>query len=234
MPKDRKETFLLVSLNESKAKELAQVVSNNTCRKILDYLSNHDDATETKISEELNIPISTVHYNLQQLIKGKLVDAEEYHYSEKGKEVNHYKLANKYIIIAPKATTSSFKEKLAKIFPVAIFTIVGAGVLQLFSFFRTFLVSSVGSQLLEKTTTDYVTEAIPMVENLAADTVVRETAVNSANSLANSGISTTASSSASLISSAAIWFLIGGILAILFYLLFEILREKSINKARTN
>ena len=87
---------------------------------------------------------------------------------------------------------------------------------------------------MEKTTTDYVTEAIPMVENLAADTVVRETAVNSANSLANSGISTTASSSASLISSAAIWFLIGGILAILFYLLFEILREKSINKARTN
>ena len=76
-----KEKFLLVSLSENKAKQLAQVISNETCRKILDYLADKD-ATESELSEKLDIPISTVHYNLHQLQKGSLVVVEEYHYSE--------------------------------------------------------------------------------------------------------------------------------------------------------
>src|SRR3989338_9698502 len=114
-----KQSFLLVSLQEEKAKELATVISNDSCRKILDFLSEVDDATETEIAKKLNIPLSTVHYNLQHLIKAGIVATEEFHYSEKGKEVNHYKLANKYIIIAPKSTFG-IKEKLKTILPVAL------------------------------------------------------------------------------------------------------------------
>jgi len=33
------EKFLLVSLNEDKAKKLAQIISNDTCRKIIDFLA---------------------------------------------------------------------------------------------------------------------------------------------------------------------------------------------------
>ena len=91
-----KEKFVLVSLKEEKAKELAQIIANESCRKILDYLAEKE-ATESELAEKLNLPISTVHYNLQHLIEGSLVTVEEFHYSEKGKEVNHYKLANKYI-----------------------------------------------------------------------------------------------------------------------------------------
>ena len=98
----KKDKFLLVSLQEKKAQKLAQVISNPTSRRILDYLADHDHATETRIAKELEIPLPTVHYNLQQLVKGGLVSADEFHYSEKGKEVIHYSLANKYIIIAPK------------------------------------------------------------------------------------------------------------------------------------
>ena len=54
----------------------------------------------------------------QKLQQAKLVIAEEFHYSKKGREVNHYKLANKYIIIAPKKV-SGLKEKLKGILPVA-------------------------------------------------------------------------------------------------------------------
>jgi len=116
----KKDTFLLVSLEEENAKKLAQVITNESCRQILDLLSQKS-ATETEISKELNLPISTVHYNLQQLLKSKLVDAKEYHYSEKGKEVLHYSIANKYIIIAPKNATESIKDKLMKLIPVAFF-----------------------------------------------------------------------------------------------------------------
>lgn len=126
-----KEKFLLVSLSESKAKKLAQVVSNETCRKILDYLAEKE-ATESQLANELAIPISTVHYNLQQLEEAGLVTAEEFHYSEKGREVDHYKLANKYIIIAPKSTYG-IKEKLKSILPVALIVAAGAGLIQLFS-----------------------------------------------------------------------------------------------------
>ena len=70
-----KETFVLVSLEENKAKELAQVISSDACRKILDHLSAKK-ATESEIAKELNMPISTVHYNLKNLLQSKLVEAK--------------------------------------------------------------------------------------------------------------------------------------------------------------
>ena len=105
-----KEKFVLVSLQEDKARQLAQLMTNESCRKILDYLADKN-ATESELAEKLDIPISTVHYNLKQLMQGGLVRADEFHYSEKGREVNHYRLANKYIIIAPKSIWG-IKEKL--------------------------------------------------------------------------------------------------------------------------
>lgn len=113
-----KQSFLLVSLQEDKAKKLAQVVTNDSCRKILDHLTEKE-ATETEIAGKLKLPISTVHYNLKQLEDAGLISAEEFHYSRKGKEVKHYKLANKYIIIAPKSTFG-IKEKLRSILPAVI------------------------------------------------------------------------------------------------------------------
>ena len=101
-------SFLLVDLKEDKAKKLAQVISNDSCRKILDYLTHKDKATETEISKDLKLALSTVHYNLKHLNKSGLVIVEEFHYSQKGKEVNHYKLANKFIIIATSNNPSLF------------------------------------------------------------------------------------------------------------------------------
>jgi len=110
----KKNKFLLVSLQDQKAAELAQVISNATCRRILDYLSEHESITESQVSQDLAVP-----YNLQLLVKGGLVKIEEFHYSVKGKEVNHYSLANQYIIIAPKGV-HGFKEKLRSILPVLL------------------------------------------------------------------------------------------------------------------
>ncbi|MEM3373695.1 MAG: winged helix-turn-helix domain-containing protein [Candidatus Woesearchaeota archaeon] len=117
------EPFLLVSLEEEKAKALAQVLSNDTSRKILNYLAKVEHATETQISKELNMPLSTVHYNLSLLVKSSLVSDEHYSYSEKGKEIIHYSLSNKYVIIAPKNISSfkeNLKENLKKFLPVVI------------------------------------------------------------------------------------------------------------------
>ena len=124
-----KEPFMLVSLKEDKAKKLAQVMSNPTCIKILEHLAGKD-ATESAIAKDLGLPLSTVHYNIQQLVAAKLVIVDEFHYSEKGREVNHYKLANKYIIIAPQDDDPTLLERLKKFVPITIITIGLAAVLR--------------------------------------------------------------------------------------------------------
>ena len=117
-----KEKFILVSLEDDKAKKLAEVISNNTCRKILDKLSEKE-YTETELSEHLKIPISTIHYNLKHLLQAKLVETTEFHYSKKGKEVQHYTLSNQYVIIAPKNIKEGLRERLEKIIPSAVLTL---------------------------------------------------------------------------------------------------------------
>lgn len=119
MPKDK---FLLINLKEERAKKITEVISSDTSRKILDYLAEQE-GTEQKISEKLNLPISTAHYHLQKLVECGLVVIEEFHYSRKGREINHYKLANKYIIITPKPV-SGIKQKLKNILP-AILGVLG-------------------------------------------------------------------------------------------------------------
>jgi len=145
--------FILLSLEDAKIKKVSNVISNDSCRKILDYLSDKE-ATETEIAQNLQIPISTVHYNLQQLMETGLIEIKEFHYSEKGKEVNHYKLANKYIIIAPKKTFG-IKERLKAILPVAL--MIGASALVL-QYFQKFFVQGGITKILTDTKQTLVRE----------------------------------------------------------------------------
>jgi len=206
----KKETFLLVSLSEDKAKELAQVVSNDTCRKILDSLAE-SESTEADLAKKLALPISTVHYNLQQLMKGGLVVVEEFHYSEKGKEVNHYKLANKYIIIAPQKTWG-LKEKLRKIFPVAAVTLAAAVVIE------------IGTQFTKGTSSATKQVFSSAADNVVAESVMKATA---APVLSNETVRVAAETvSSGIWQHAALWFLIGGFAALVVYLVVDWAKEK--------
>ena len=67
----KRQKFLLVSLQGVEAKQIGQVINNDTSRKILDFLADNE-ATESELAKKLNIAISTIHYNLQALVKVKL------------------------------------------------------------------------------------------------------------------------------------------------------------------
>ena len=206
------EKFLLVSLNEDKAKKLAQIISNDTCRKIIDLLTE-GEATETELAKKLKIAISTIHYNISHLIKAELVIVDEFHYSKKGKEINHYKLANKYIIIAPKQTTG-IKEALRKILPVGLITIVGAALIELFNIFRL----GSGATMSESAKVMDTLAVNPMV-NLAA----QETAAAGTKAIVDTA--TNVATTPAIWQHLSVWFLIGGLAVIILYLLFEILRN---------
>lgn len=127
-----KKNFLLLSLDDDKAKKIANAINNTSCKKILDFLAENE-ATETEISEKLKMPISSVHYNLKQLMDAKLITWDKYHYSEKGKEVKHYTVANKYIVIAPKGESAGLAEKLKSILPTGLIVLLGAAFVHIFS-----------------------------------------------------------------------------------------------------
>jgi len=95
------ESYVITSLDDEKAKEIGQIIANPTSRRILNMLAEKN-ATETDISAELKLPLSTVSYNIQQLLKSGMIEIKNFYYSSKGNKINVYTLARKIILIAPK------------------------------------------------------------------------------------------------------------------------------------
>lgn len=174
-------SFVLMSLKEDKVKKMTQVLSNDTCRQILDFLSTTERATATEISKKLKLAMSTIHYNLKQLKDNNLVTSDEYTYSEKGKEIIHYGLANKYIIIAPKED-KNILDRLKGFLPITLISAFTGGLLYLIEKNWTTLMNAFQpkTQTLnagimrtaEITTTDMI--ATPEVASYAMDTMISE------------------------------------------------------------
>lgn len=250
--KAKEDSFMLIDLKEDKAKELAQVISNKTARKILDYLATKESVTETDISDDLGLPLSTIHYNMKLLTDTNLVLADEFHYSEKGREVNHYKLANKTIIIAPgNMEKESFKQKLMKILPAVTIVAAVAGIIQLVQS-GFFAMKSTAAPILQSAV-ETVAKAPVLAEDAAYETV-RETATGAVggggatayNELnkqvvdgaaqvvpeAIAAIPDTAVKTVEVISSTpiwaniAIWFIIGAAFMLITYFIFSVIMKK--------
>jgi len=137
------ERFILASLEDKKSKDLAQVIASNTSRKILNLLSK-EDLSESEISNKLNAPITTVEYNIQQLLKAKLIETKEFKWSEKGKKIKYYKVSNKLIIIAPKSQ-SLFLDKIKTIIPVAL---IGLAISSIIYWYKPRVVSMKSTEIL--------------------------------------------------------------------------------------
>ncbi len=112
-----KKKFIFTSLEDEESREVAEILSNKTARRILDYLAEHN-ATETDIARELNLPASTVNYNIKNLLKHSLIEAKDFYWSPKGNKVNVYTSARRMIVIAPRFARGI--ETLKSIIPVIL------------------------------------------------------------------------------------------------------------------
>ncbi|MEM4259606.1 MAG: helix-turn-helix domain-containing protein [Candidatus Woesearchaeota archaeon] len=208
------ESFLLVSLEEKQAKKLAEVISNDSCRRILDYIGkNTKGVTETQIAKDLNIPLSTVHYNMQNLAKANLVKADEYHYSSKGKEVNHYTLTNKLIIIAPTIEKSNkIMNSLKRLIPNLL---VILGISALIEIMQRHLVKPLNLM------------AVKNVADAGGERIIEESIpMLAANTAPEAAISAQVATQPWFYSSIALWFFFGGIFALVIHFLMEVVRKK--------
>jgi predicted transcriptional regulator len=106
------EKYILLSMEDEKLKKVSEILSNKTCKKILDFMADEKSVSETDISKKLEIPLNTVEYNLKKLVGVQLVEkTSEFFWSKKGKKITIYQISNKSIIIF-----SGFESGKVKIF----------------------------------------------------------------------------------------------------------------------
>jgi DNA-binding transcriptional ArsR family regulator len=118
------EKFILISMDDVRATKLSEVLGNKTCKKIIDYLANHEEASVKDVADYLEIPINTAEYNIKKLLEADLIQKRKnFFWSKKGKKIVMYELSNKSIVIAPK--NSNIGSKLNSLIPA--FMIIGVG-----------------------------------------------------------------------------------------------------------
>ena len=202
-----KNNFLLVDLQDTKTQKLAETITSTTSRKILNHLAEKND-TKNEMAKKLKIPLPTISYHLDKLEKAGLVISKEFHYSKKGRVVDHYALANKYIIIAPKKV-SGLKQKLKGILPVAIICLGISAVIQWFP------------SLLNSKPTIPFHESTPASNNIARS-IVEESVTESVLAVPQIVEPTIIQSTNSSI---ALWFLLGSMSAIIIYMFILLIKE---------
>ncbi len=124
--KDKK--LIITPLDES-TKKISQVLANDTCRVILDVVSS-EALSSSQISEKLKMPLTTIDYNVKKLAEVGLITIHHRKWSSKGKKVNYYAPAEKFILIAPKAPTAQIFKTLKTLLPVVLGLAVISGVLE--------------------------------------------------------------------------------------------------------
>jgi len=123
------EPFILLSMKDSK--NVANAMSNETSQKIIAYLAEHNEATESELSEKLNVPLPTIHYNITQLKEANLVKSKEFFWSKKGKKMRVFTLAKKYIIISSDSSKNTL-EKLKGFLPITLITVAISAFIKLY------------------------------------------------------------------------------------------------------
>ncbi|MEK6934179.1 MAG: beta-propeller domain-containing protein [Nanoarchaeota archaeon] len=115
----KEEKYLNVDLNDPRSTAIAEVMTNKTCKKILELVTEKE-MSESDIASSLNIPLNTVGYNIKKLLEAGLIEKSKvYFWSVKGKRIPTYRISNKKIIISPK--------RLISVAPIAMFiSILGA------------------------------------------------------------------------------------------------------------
>ncbi|WP_462273658.1 ArsR/SmtB family transcription factor [Methanohalophilus sp.] len=96
---DNTEKVLVLPLNED-SRKITQTLSNEKSLKILELLARQP-MSATSIAEELDMPLTTIKYNLDGLLESELIEVKETKWSRKGREIKIYEPMQKMIVVVP-------------------------------------------------------------------------------------------------------------------------------------
>ena len=90
-----------INIHDERAKELAQVLTNDKALAIL-HLIEDRELSISEIAKELNLPISTVSYHMDRMLRVGLVEVAGRKYGKRLQEVKLYRASNKPILLLPR------------------------------------------------------------------------------------------------------------------------------------
>ncbi|HRZ85959.1 MAG TPA: winged helix-turn-helix domain-containing protein [Candidatus Paceibacterota bacterium] len=136
--------YVMVSLDDEKLSVLAEVLSNKTAKKILEFLAERE-ASESEIAESINLAPNTVNYNIKKLLESGLIEkSSNFLWSLRGKKMLKYRIANKKILISPKSSNST-------------------------KFIATFVITSIAAIFIKLLSNSFVQKASNKSLNVASD-----------------------------------------------------------------
>ena len=96
------EKVLILPLGEE-SKKITRTLSNDSARQVLELLADKP-MSASDIAGELDIPLTTVKYNLDALIESGLITVKHTRWSVKGREIKMYAPIRKLIVVVPDKT----------------------------------------------------------------------------------------------------------------------------------
>lgn len=195
----------MLDLDDERIANLADVLGNKTCKKILEHLADKE-ASETEIARDLNLPANTINYNIGKLLKAGLIEkTKDFFWSVKGRKILKYTVSNKKVVISPKSSKGIFQV-------VSAIGIVG-----------------VSAFLIKIGSIKFLSEAKQSIAPYENDIFITagEGAINAVKSSPATEILDKGIISASQLPNLWLWFLAGGIFALAVYFLAGKLRKFS-------
>lgn len=126
---ERDSKVLVLPVN-GESRKITQILSNETSLKILELLGKKS-MSATNIAEELELPLTTVKYNLDSLIESDLIKIKQIKWSKKGRQVKIYESVDKLIVLVPskssidKLSLVSLLQKYLGVIGAAFFAAAG-------------------------------------------------------------------------------------------------------------
>ncbi|MBP1907821.1 ArsR/SmtB family transcription factor [Methanolobus bombayensis] len=133
------EKVLILPLSED-SKRITQLLSNEKAMKMLEILADKP-MSASDVAEKLDMPLTTVKYNLDGLIEADLIKVKETKWSRKGREVKIYEPVQKLIVVAPgsmkndRSSILSMLKKYLGLVAGALFAATGLEALSRYSMF---------------------------------------------------------------------------------------------------
>ena len=123
------------------SEKTAKILSNKTARKILESLDKKKSISQ--IAKELNLPLTTVDYNISQLKKAGLIKSGYYKWSKRGNKMKLYEPVGEIFVFAPEKKQPAIMEALNRaIIPIVLLVSGGFGWIVQKLFYSTGVVTS--------------------------------------------------------------------------------------------
>lgn len=207
---------IMIDLDDARSEAIAEVLSNKTSKRILQAIAEGEKSA-SDVASQLNLPLNTVTYNLKKLIDAGFIERSKgFFWSSKGKKMELYKAANKKIVIMP-------KQMVKGILPVIVFAGLAAFGVKWWTESQIQSGAVIDNAVSEEMAI-FAGETLKAADSFSATAEAAPRAMTDV----SGGVAGLCSNETilNIAQSAWLWFFVGALFALLFYLIWNFMRRE--------